>query len=110
LKNVNVNKTNLNIDTAALATFEIVNGSHVVGAISGGGTTQIDAGASLTVLSISQNTLIMASGAKLAIQPIPGGFQGYQIVPVPEPSTLVLLGINAVSLFAYSWRRRKRGV
>ncbi len=27
---------------------------------------------------------------------------------VPEPSTLVLLGIGAVSLFAYAWRKRLR--
>ncbi|MGD0652786.1 MAG: PEP-CTERM sorting domain-containing protein [Thermoguttaceae bacterium] len=27
---------------------------------------------------------------------------------VPEPSIFILLGIGAISLFAYSWRRRKR--
>jgi hypothetical protein len=27
---------------------------------------------------------------------------------VPEPSTLVLLGIGAVSLLAYAWRKRRR--
>ena len=29
-------------------------------------------------------------------------------LPIPEPSTLVLLGIGAVSLLAYAWRKRTR--
>jgi hypothetical protein len=35
------------------------------------------------------------------------GFVG-QISSVPEPSALVLLGIGAVSVLAYGWRRRAR--
>ena len=60
LKTVNVNKTNLNISTAALATFEVVNGSQTIGAITGSGTTQLDAGASLTAASICQGTITLA--------------------------------------------------
>jgi hypothetical protein len=30
-----------------------------------------------------------------------------EIAPVPEPGSLTLLGIGAVSLFGYGWRRRK---
>ena len=32
----------------------------------------------------------------------------YDYTPVPEPSTFVLLGIGAISLLAYAWRRRTR--
>lgn len=28
------------------------------------------------------------------------------LIPIPEPSTLVLVGIGAISLLAYAWRRR----
>ena len=108
LKTVNVNKTNLNINTAALATFEVVNGSHTVGAISGSGTTQVDAGASLTVQSISQSTLTLGSGATLNIQTIPGGLQGNTIAPVPEPGTWALLATACLALFVYSKQRLKK--
>jgi len=41
----------------------------------------------------------------------PGGFASgtllYTFTSVPEPSTLVLLGIGAVSPLAYGWRRRR---
>ena len=37
-----------------------------------------------------------------------GTFQvQYTFTPVPDPSTFVLLGIGAVSLLAYGWRRQR---
>jgi len=91
LKTVNVNKTNLNINTAALATFEVANGTHVVGMIDGSGTTQVDSGANLTAAYICQDTLSIGNGAIVTIQPITGGPMSGKITPVPEPSVFVLL-------------------
>jgi hypothetical protein len=34
---------------------------------------------------------------------------GEPIIFIPEPSTSTLLGVGAISLLAYTWRRRKRG-
>ena len=107
LKTVNVNKADLNINTAALATFEIVNGSHTIGAITGSGTTQLDANASLTAASITQGTITLAPGATLTIAAIPGGpTSTSNITPVPEPSALALLCV-ALIIAACRWIRRK---
>ena len=32
---------------------------------------------------------------------------GFLLTPIPEPSTLVLLGVGAISLLGYAWRRRR---
>ena len=106
---VAVNKSNLNINTAALATFEIVNGSHTVGAISGSGTTMVDAGAKLTATSISQGTLTLGAGATLTIATIPGGPTSGTITPVPEPSVFVLLAGFFVAL-AIRLHKRMRAI
>ena len=34
---------------------------------------------------------------------------GFLLTPTPEPCTLVLLAIGAISLLAYAWRRRVTG-
>ena len=107
LKTVSVSKTSLNINTAALATFEVVNGANTVGAISGSGITKVDAGASLTAASISQGTLTLGSGATLTIQAIPGGPQGGAITPVPEPSAFALFaGAFIMAIFAWAKKRK----
>jgi streptogramin lyase len=36
------------------------------------------------------------------------GTHGIAMYPIPEPSTLALLGVGAMSLLAYAWRRRVR--
>ena len=37
------------------------------------------------------------------------GIDAVHLVPIPEPATLVLFGLGAVSLLAYAWRGRKTG-
>jgi fibronectin-binding autotransporter adhesin len=103
----NVNKSDLDVYTAASAIFEMADSSHTVGNITGGGNTKVDAGASLTATSITQGTLTIGSGAKVTIQPIAAGALGDAITPVPEPGTLVLLASALFGLLFYArWKRK----
>jgi autotransporter-associated beta strand protein len=72
-------------------------------------TVAVYSNAALNANSLVCNTLTLAAGATVTINAIAGGPQGDAIAPVPEPSTLALLGIGAVSLLAYAWRRRMHG-
>jgi autotransporter-associated beta strand protein len=105
LKTTNVSKSDLDIFTAASAKFEVADHTHLVGDITGSGTTQVDSGASLTAASISQGTLTISSGATVTIQTIPGGPLSDTITAVPEPSTLALL-VAVFLIPAYSRARR----
>jgi hypothetical protein len=89
--------------------FLVDGGSHTVGIISGTGMTSVAAGSELTATSIIQDTLTIGAGATLTIAAIPGGPQsaGDGLLPVPEPSALILLCIGAVSLFVYAMRLRE---
>ena len=108
LKTVNVTKENLDITTAALATFEVANGTHEVGVIDGSGITQVDDGASLTATSIRQGTVIIGAGAKIILKPRAGiGPLSTRITPIPEPSIIVLLAGTLLAL-AYNWVKKEK--
>ena len=112
LKTTNVNKDNLNVTTAELATFEVVNGTHVVGAIAGSGITKVDSGVNLTAASVNQAIVTLGIGARVTIQPIPGGPSAGNITPVPEPSTIGLLAMSFLCMFAkrfYNFKRHLPG-
>jgi unsaturated chondroitin disaccharide hydrolase len=105
LKTVDVNKTDLNINTAALATFEVASGTHLVNAITGSGATLVDSGATLSAASIYQDTLTISSGAKVIILPIADGPLYATITAVPEPSAFVLFA-SAFIFLAFTWIRK----
>jgi hypothetical protein len=114
-------------NNGSVSTIDVA-GSHTISApvvlnndaiISGTGTLNLSGGITgshdlevdinLTATSIQVDTLTIGSGATVTIQAIPGGplAMDDNLSSVPEPSTLVLLGIGAIGLLAYGWRKRR---
>ena len=119
----------LTLDNLGSSSLIAVAGSHTISApvllnndvnISGTGTLNLSGGISgphgmavlsggnVTAQSILLDTVTLGIGARITIQPIPGGPLGGDLVPVPEPSTLVTLAIGALFAIGYGWRRRSR--
>jgi sugar lactone lactonase YvrE len=87
----------------------LISGSetHVVGAITGDGETNVQFGTELQVDLIQQNTLTIGAGAKVVIRPLTGGplASGYTLQSVPEPPAIWL-----VMLAVLTWGMAKRKV
>jgi autotransporter-associated beta strand protein len=84
----------------------------VLHAITGSGNLGLGNGVTASMLtadSIQVSTLTISAYSTLTIAAIPGGPTALSdnLTSVPEPSTLALLGIGAISLLACTWRRRK---
>ncbi len=82
-----------------------------VGAITGTGTTEVAANATLIVSSISQTHISIGSHAKLIVRPsgsgpLSDGADLTSITPAPEPSTWAMLMLAAMGLGIYRHRRR----
>ena len=73
-----------------------------VGTVTGAGTTQVAANASLSATSIVQNTLTIGAGGSVTIREtsVAGNAS-----PVPEPAMWVLLGTALMGLLAFRRRR-----
>ena len=76
--------------------------NYSLGAIDGVGNTTLSGNSSLTVDSIAQNTLTIGPGAILTIAALAGGplADTESLLPVPEPSALILLSLAALSLLS----------
>jgi autotransporter-associated beta strand protein len=111
LTTTGVSDSNLDVQTALSGKLLISNQSHIFGDISGTGTTEVSSG-QLTATSISQNTLTIGAGSTVTIAPIPGGplAEPGTLSGVPEPSSLVLLGVGISVFPAYALQRRRRTV
>ncbi len=86
------------------------NQSTTLGAISGAGSLSVNGASTvLTASSIKVDTLTVGAGSTVVIKAISGSGVGIGesgLRAIPEPSTLMLLGMAALGILFAAWRRR----
>ena len=116
----------LTLDNSGSASTLTVAGTHTISApvlmnndvnVTGGGTLNLSGGISgaygldllsgnLTAKSLQVATLTLGAGTTLTISAIPGGPSGTGLIPVPEPSSIVMAALAALLAIAYARTRR----
>jgi autotransporter-associated beta strand protein len=99
------------ITVANGAAFAVLSGTPVVGTISGHGSTAVTGnGTVLTAMSIVQDSLTIDSAGSVEFLRSPRASQltSDDLVSVPEPSSLTLIGFGVIGLLSYALRQRRR--
>jgi hypothetical protein len=84
-----------------------VSGTLNIIAASTGGVAASVTGVTITPVTGANFSLSFTGYSNNNASTPPSGDLGFNIVPVPEPSSMALIGIGLTGLLGYGWRRRE---